>query len=55
MGSQEILVLAAVLGAVIYLSVRSWKALNRKNCGGACKGCSIDFSKIDINRMKQQQ
>ena len=54
MALQEILVLMAVGLAVAYLSVRVYKALDRKNCGGACKGCSMDFSKIDVNKMKQR-
>jgi hypothetical protein len=54
MGLQEILVFAAVVLSLAYLSVRVYRSLKSRSCGGACKGCSsIDFSKIDITKMKQ--
>jgi hypothetical protein len=54
MGLQEIAALITLLLAVTYLSVRLYRALRRKDCAGACKGCgSIDLSKIDTSKFKQ--
>jgi len=51
MNFQEVIVYLIFGFALIFLGVRVYKSIFKKECNKGCAGCgSIDFSKIDIEK-----